>query len=113
MTRRSGYRALLANACGNTAAFVAYSAVTLVLTPVVLRALGDARYGAWSFFDSFIAYLTLFDLGVAASMVRFVPRHLARDDRDGLTRLYSAGLVFFLAAAAVALAAGLAFQFLF
>lgn len=107
---RLDHRTLVRNACGNTAAFAAQAAAAFVLTPFVLRTLGDVRFGAWSFVESFIAYLTLFDLGMAAALVRFVPRRLTAGDRAGLDRLYSASLLFFAAGAAVALALGLAFD---
>ena len=83
-------------------AFAAQLAVAFVLAPIVLRALGDARYGVWSFVESFLAYLMLFDLGVAASLVRFVPRCLATGDRDGLNRVFSACLASFGLVAAAA-----------
>src|SRR5205085_4250318 len=76
------------------------------LTPVTLKALGDTRYGAWSFVESFIAYMMLFDLGVAASLVRFVPRLLTTEDRAGLNRTFSACFTFFLGAAALAVLVG-------
>lgn len=75
-------RRLLLNAVSNTAAFAATLAVSFVLAPIVLKALGDARYGAWSFAESFVAYLTVLDMGVAAALVRFVPRAVARNDRE-------------------------------
>jgi O-antigen/teichoic acid export membrane protein len=104
-------RRMLINAASNTAAFAATLAVSFVLAPIVLNALGDARYGAWSFAESFVAYLTLFDMGVAAALVRFVPRALARNDENELTRLYSASLLFFTCGAIVALGIGLIFAF--
>ncbi|MBX7106056.1 MAG: oligosaccharide flippase family protein [Gemmataceae bacterium] len=106
-------RQLLTNAGSNSAAFLAQLAVTFVLAPIVLRALGDARYGAWSFVESFVAYLTLFDMGVAAALVRFAPRALAQNDEPALTRLYSAALTFFAAGGAIALAIGVVFALLF
>jgi len=60
------------------------------------------RYGLWSFVESFLAYMLLFDLGVAASLVRFVPRFVTSGERGNLNRMYSACLMFFLAAAACA-----------
>jgi len=110
MRMRLDARTLLRNACGNSVAFAAQAAAAFVLTPYVLRALGDARFGAWSFVESFIAYLTLFDLGLAAALVRFVPRRLTVGDRAGLDRLYSASLLFFAAGAAVALSIGAVFD---
>jgi O-antigen/teichoic acid export membrane protein len=102
---------LLINAGSNSAAFIAMLAVSFVLAPIVLQSLGDAQYGAWSFAESFVAYLTLFDMGVAAALVRFVPRALARDDIDQLTRYYSASLLFFVGGAIAALIIGIGFAF--
>jgi O-antigen/teichoic acid export membrane protein len=103
-------RRLLANAGSNTAAFVVYLAASFILAPIVLRSLGDERYGAWSFVESFVAYLTLFDLGVAAALVRFVPRCVATDDFDRLNRTYSASLTFFSIGAVIALIIGGVFE---
>src|SRR5262245_49351405 len=109
MSFRLRYRSLVANACGNTLAVVAAIAVSFFMAPVVLRALGDARYGAWSFAESFLAYLTLFDLGVAAAIVRFVPKFRVSDDFAALNRLFSTCLAFFTAAAGCAVVLGLGF----
>src|SRR2546421_11647974 len=95
-------RRLLTNAVCNTLAFAAQIAVSFALAPVVLRALGDDRYGVWSFAESVLAYLMLFDLGVASALVRFVPRLLAAEDRAGLNRVFSACLTFFTTAAVIA-----------
>ena len=47
-------RTLLTNAAVNVLGFAAQIAVSFALAPVVLRALGDARYGAWSFVEPLI-----------------------------------------------------------
>lgn len=95
-------RKLLTNAAVNTLGFLAQIAVSFLMAPITIAALGDERYGAWSFIESFLAYMLLFDLGVAASLVRFVPRFVASDDEASLNRTYSACLMFFVAVAAVA-----------
>src|SRR5438093_3586182 len=93
LTALTSKRALFTNAAGNTLGLVAQLVVSFVMAPIVLRALGDARNGIWTFVESFLAYLMLFDLGIAASLVRFVPRHVASDDGEGLNRIFSACLV--------------------
>src|SRR5262245_47646449 len=102
LTALTSKRALAVNAASNTLGLLAQLAVSFVMAPVVLRALGDARYGVWTFVESFLAYLMLFDLGVGAALVRFVPRCRAAADRDGLNRVYSASLAFFVAVAGLA-----------
>jgi O-antigen/teichoic acid export membrane protein len=99
-------RRLLTNAAVNTLGFLAQIAVSFVMAPITIRALGDERYGLWSFVESFLAYMLLFDMGVAASLVRFVPRFVTSGDRDSLNRTYSACLLFFLAAAVAAAIVG-------
>src|SRR6059058_3743733 len=99
LTALTSKRALAVNAASNTLGLLAQLALSFFMAPIVLRALGDARNGVWTFVESFLAYLMLFDLGIAASLVRFVPRHVATGDRDGLNRVFSACLVFLLAIA--------------
>lgn len=113
LTALTSKRALAVNAASNTLGLLAQLALSFFMAPIVLRALGDARNGVWTFVESFLAYLMLFDLGIAASLVRFVPRHVATGDRDGLNRVFSACLIFFLGLAAIACAIGLLFAVAF
>ncbi len=98
------HRRLYTNAVSSALGFVAQVVVSFALAPIVARGLGDARYGIWSFTESILAYLMLFDLGVASALVRYVPRLLAGRDQAGLNRVFSACLAFF---TVIAVAAGL------
>src|SRR6478672_7084948 len=113
LTALTSKRALAVNAASNTLGLMAQLAVSFVMAPIVLRALGDARNGIWTFVESFLAYLMLFDLGIAASLVRFVPRHVASANPDGLNRVFSACLLFFLLLAVIACAVGITFALAF
>jgi O-antigen/teichoic acid export membrane protein len=95
-------RRLITNSISNVLGYVAQFVVSFALAPIVLRALGDGRYGVWSFAESVLAYLMLFDLGMASALVRFVPKHLANQDQISLNRVFSACLLFFSAIAAAA-----------
>ena len=96
----------LVGAATNWLAFAAALAVSFFLTPYLIRALGRPRYDVWCVVESVLAYFTLLDLGVAACLLRYVARHHAAADRDGLNRIASACLAVFLAAGAAALAVG-------
>ena len=76
-------RRLLTNAVANVLGFVAQFVVSFALAPIVVCGFGDDRYGVWSFAESILAYLMLFDLGVASALVRYVPRLLAGRTRPG------------------------------
>ena len=92
-------RALLVGAATNWSAFAATLAVSFFLAPYLVRSLGDARYGVWCVVESILAYFTLFDLGIAACLVRFVAKHHATDSRGELNRIASSCLGLFLLAA--------------
>jgi O-antigen/teichoic acid export membrane protein len=100
-------RSLLVGAATNWAAFALALAVSFFLAPYLIRHLGDARYGVWCVVESVLAYFTLFDLGIAACLVRFVAKFHATDERTELNKLVSACLVIFsLAALGVLLIGG-------
>src|SRR4051794_23414095 len=105
-------RSLLFGAATNWAAFAATLFVAFFLAPYLIRSLGDARYGVWCIVEAILAYFTLFDLGIAACLVRFVAKYHATDERAELNKLVSACLaVFAIAAACVLLTGGVLVPF--
>jgi O-antigen/teichoic acid export membrane protein len=99
-------RRLLVGAVTNWLAFAATLLVGFFLTPYLVRRLGDGPYGVWAFVESLLAYFTLFDLGIAACVVRFVARFHATGDRDELNRLVSTALALFLGLGVAVLLSG-------
>ncbi|HEY1190299.1 MAG TPA: oligosaccharide flippase family protein, partial [Gemmata sp.] len=104
--RGSARRSLLLGAATNWTAFAATLAVSFFLAPYLVTALGDARYGVWCVVESVLAYFTLFDLGIAACLVRFVAKLSATGERDELNKLVSACLGLFVVAGAGVLLVG-------
>jgi O-antigen/teichoic acid export membrane protein len=104
----SAQRSLAVGAAINWAAFAATLAVSFFLAPYLIRHLGDARYGVWGVADAVLAYFTLFDLGIAACLVRFVARHNATGSRGELNKIVSAALFLFVLAAGGVLVVGAA-----
>ena len=80
---------LLLSAVSNWLAFAAVMLVTFFMTPYMIRRLGDGPYGVWAFVESLLAYLTLFDLGIAACVLRFVARFRQTGEADRLSGLLS------------------------
>jgi O-antigen/teichoic acid export membrane protein len=99
-------RSLLIGAATNWAAFAATLAVGFFLAPYLVRGLGDARYGVWCVVESVLAYFTLFDLGIAACLVRFVAKYHTTNSGTELNRVASASFGLFLLAAGGALLLG-------
>src|SRR5947208_10019162 len=91
-------RSLAVGAATNWVAFAATLFVAFFLAPYLVRGLGDARYGVWCVVEAVLAYFTLFDLGIAACLVRFVARYHTTDQRSELNRIVSECLAVFAAA---------------
>ncbi len=106
-------RNLLTNAAASWLGFVAQVAVAFILAPILVHGLGDHRYGIWALVESVLAYLMIFDLGVGASVVRYVARFESTRDREGLNRVFNTSLCIFAVAglAALCVALSLAFPF--
>jgi O-antigen/teichoic acid export membrane protein len=71
---------ILRNVASNWAGFGINAAVTLVLTPFVLRELGPARYGIWVLTSSIIGYYGFLDLGFRAGVTQYLTTYLAMRD---------------------------------
>jgi len=57
-------------------------AIGLVLTPILVRNLGQSEYGLYIIVGSFAAYLTIMDLGLNDSVIRYVAKYRALKDRQ-------------------------------
>jgi O-antigen/teichoic acid export membrane protein len=79
----------------------------LVTVPLVLGYLGKERFGLWSTITTVVAWVALFDFGIANGLVNCIARAHGRDDRDEAARYVSTALALLLGTAAV-LAAALA-----
>ncbi len=103
----SSRRGLLISASASGLAFIAQLAVAFILAPMMLHYLGRERYGVWSFVESFLAYFTLFDLGISSTLVRYVPRCRATGDIGLLNRIVSGCLLIFSGAGLLVFVLGL------
>ena len=59
-------------------------AVGIFLSPFILHRLGDAAFGIWVLIFSITGYYGLFDLGIRSSIVRYVAKYSATNEREDL-----------------------------
>lgn len=85
---------LLLNSLSGGAFFFVSIVVAFVMSPVIVRHLGNEAYGAWEILLSVQSYLILLDLGIVPAIVRFVARASARNDEAELRRILTSTLVF-------------------
>src|SRR4051794_18404714 len=87
-SNRSGKRQVLANALASWSGFAAQVVAAFLTTPIIIRGLGDDRYGVWSLIESILAYLMLLDLGLTASVVYYIAKFEATDNHEDRNRVF-------------------------
>lgn len=75
--------------------FMLSAVIGFLLSPVIVRELGDSAYGIWVLIASMIGYLGLLDLGVRGAVVRYIARFHAQGDHASASAIASTALALF------------------
>ena len=107
------HSSLARNVATNLAAFGFGIAITFVLSPYIIRSLGNARYGAWALIAEMLGYYGLLDLGIRGAVTFHVATYLAREQLDQTVELIASAFwtLSLLGSVAAAGGVGLAFAF--
>jgi O-antigen/teichoic acid export membrane protein len=92
---------LIHNTIFNVVTLVSGAIITFFLIRFFLAHLGESRYGVWVLIGSIFQYRRLLDMGMNSSIDRYIPVSLAKCDDDGVQRVISTSLFFFIALAVV------------
>jgi O-antigen/teichoic acid export membrane protein len=95
------------NLGSNYLAFAASVISGLVLTPIILDAIGKEGYGAWIFIISLTTMLRLLDFGLTPTVVRFTALRRGQDNPDEINALASTSLAIYLILGIISLGLGL------
>jgi O-antigen/teichoic acid export membrane protein len=95
------------NALGIYAVYGASILSGLVVTPILLDAIGDESFGIWSFIGAITIYLSVLDLGVGPSVVRFAAEARGRRTPEDTNAIASLGLALYGVIGLVTLPVGL------
>lgn len=68
---------------------------TLLLTPLIIRTLGQAEYGVYKLVASVNAYLLLLDLGVGNAVIRYISKYRAENDRQSERKFFGVVLIYY------------------
>jgi O-antigen/teichoic acid export membrane protein len=68
----------------------------LILSAILVRRLGVARYGVWVLLFSTMDYLRLLDFGLRAAVINRCARHKARDEWSGVNETIDTAIVYVL-----------------
>src|ERR1700686_490267 len=66
--------------------------VGFFLSPFILHRLGDAAFGIWSLIFAITGYYGIFDLGIRSSVIRYVSKFTAVEDKEGLAKFFNTSL---------------------
>lgn len=80
---------------------------TLLLTPYIIRTLGQAEFGVYKLAGSINAYLLLLDLGMGNAIIRYVSKYRAIGDMVSQKKFLGVATFYYLAIAAVTVIIGL------
>lgn len=69
--------------------------VGLILSPYIIRKLGEERYGIWALVFSIIDYFWFFDLGLNTAVTNFCARYLAEDEKEKINEVINTALFYF------------------
>ena len=81
------------------------------LSPYILHSLGDAAFGIWVLIFSVTGYYGVFDLGIRSSVIRYIAKYTAVQDKEGLAKFFNTILAAYscIALATVIITLGLSF----
>lgn len=79
---------------------------TLLLTPFIIRTLGQAEYGVYKLSASINAYLLLLDLGVGNAITRYIAKYRVTEDKEQERRFLGIATIYYIIIAFIALLAG-------
>ncbi|NOX58514.1 MAG: oligosaccharide flippase family protein [Planctomycetes bacterium] len=108
----SGKRVSL-NALSNFVVMGVDMAIQICLLSFILRMLTKEVYGIWAITGGLFAYSALLQLGINSAVNYFIPPMLAKGDQEGLNRVVSTALVFYLMVACLIVGATVVLFFYF
>src|SRR5688572_4294454 len=104
---------MLRNIGSNWVLIAATMAATYILTPFVIRTLGQDGYGTWTLITAMTGYMSLLALGVPMASVRYLAQDIAEGDTEKMNKTIGTCVGLYLIIGAAALLVGAALTLLF
>lgn len=79
---------------------------TLLLTPIIIKTLGDAEYGVYKLVVSVSVYLLLLDMGMGNSVIRYAAKYKETNDIESSQKFIGVCVLFYSVIVAVVLILG-------
>ncbi len=104
---------LLKNIFSNWALMVSGAVIAFFMSPFLVHTLGKEQYGVWALVFSIIAYMNFFDVGMKQSLARFLSKHYATKDYDGLNKVINTSNVIYFITGSLVIVATLVIAYFF
>lgn len=85
--------------------------IGLVLTPFMIRSLGDSEYGLYMLIGSLIGYISVLDFGLNNTILRFVAKYRAEQNRQGEENFLATTMLIYAVISTVILILGIGLYF--
>lgn len=85
--------------------------IPFAYTPVMLRMLGQSEYGLYSLTNSVINYLTLLTFGFGSTVIRYLSKYRAENNKEGVRKTFGLFLGLYSIAALLVLVIGIIISF--
>lgn len=86
---------------------------TLLLTPFIIRTIGQAEYGVFRLSSAIVTYLLILDLGVGNAVVRYVAKYRANKDKESNRKFLGVTTIYYAIIAAIVMALGIVLVLIF
>lgn len=88
---------LFYNSLTGTLLYILNIIIMFIMSPVIIRALGNRDYGLWEMVMAVVGYMGLLDLGIGPALLRYVAVAHSKDDQKELQEIISTAQMFFIA----------------
>lgn len=65
----------------------------LLFTPFLISKLGDSEYGVYKIIASLVGSITILDLGVGSTVLRYIAKFYAKKDKEGISNFSAMGFI--------------------
>ncbi|MHB8773327.1 MAG: lipopolysaccharide biosynthesis protein [Syntrophales bacterium] len=89
------HRKITVNSFSNVLRYVIYIGVTFLLTPFVIRSLGNTTYGLWVVVLSVVGYAGILEMGVQTAVIKLVAQYHGKGADEELNTTVASALLFF------------------
>lgn len=104
---------IIKNVLMNWIAVAATVLAGFLMSPFLVRHLGDSVYGVWILIGSLVGYLGLLDFGITPSILKYIAEYRARNDQEAINRVVSGAFAVFSILGIVSLLVSLVIAFSF